>query len=200
MRAFIVTLFLLCSTAEGYGQTRDGFYLRLNSGLGNLRASEKAIEDEFTLTGVSGISSIAVGHSVATNSFINVDVFAGVVLDPSLDFNRAALGRLTDAEMSVAGIGVGITHYFMPANFYIAGSLGLATAELSYANTTIETDSGWGINAVIGKEWWVSKSWSLGLSGQYFYVVVPDKSINSNATFDLKARSFGILLSASFNK
>lgn len=206
MRILITTVILLCSTTALHSQeepdkkVREGFYLRFNTGSGLLSAREKIFETELIASGTAGNFTMAIGRSIAPNTFLIVDMFGSVVLNPSVELEGLAVGRIDDIEMSFANIGVGITRYIMPANFYIACGVGLATAKLTSDDTSIETELGWGVNAIVGKEWWVSPAWSLGISGQFSYLVVPDEDDDLDVTFDLKTRCISVLFSASYNK
>ena len=87
----------------------------------------------------------------------------------------------------------------MPANVYLTGSIALAIGTLESYGQKIESETGYGINVAIGKEWWVSDNWGLGVAGQLFHTVLSDEDLITGELYDLKTTSFGILFSATFN-
>ena len=52
---------------------------------------------------------------------------------------------------------------------------------------------------MVGKEWWVSNNWGLGVAGQLNYTVAPDMQEGTKEEFDLKTTSIGIHFTATFN-
>jgi hypothetical protein len=62
-------------------------------------------------------------------------------------------------------IGVGITYYFMPANFYGTLVLGFGGVAIDHDNPSIDSEEGgWGLEVDFGKEWWVGADWGLGVA------------------------------------
>ena len=61
-------------------------------------------------------------------------------------------------------------------------------------NSLGSSDNGYGLYLNIGKEWWITGNWGLGLAVFDYFGYVPDK-----AGGNIRNRVFGILLSATFN-
>jgi hypothetical protein len=96
----------------------------------------------------------------------------------------------------MSAFGAGLTYFFMPVNMYLSGTVGAGS--LSFSGTDLdglETDSGLALNFVLGKEWWVSNRWGLGLAGAFDYHSAPDKNVSEDWT----GTSFSLLFSATFN-
>jgi hypothetical protein len=57
-------------------------------------------------------------------------------------------------------------------NFYLTASLAFANVSLAEIDTVdeVRSDGGFGTGLDVGKEWWVSKSWGLGLAARLVYV------------------------------
>jgi len=79
------------------------------------------------------------------------------------------------SELAVGGVGLGVTYYLMPWNLFFTGSVGPATSVFvqhldtedgSKDRTKTEIGTGIGVKAQIGKEWWVSDNWALGVAIQ----------------------------------
>ena len=74
-------------------------------------------------------------------------------------------------------VGMGLTRYWMPSNLYLTGSLGLAGFETNWdlfepADRELNgTGTGIGASVTVGKEWWVSDNWALGIGvkGSYAF-------------------------------
>ena len=115
-----------------------------------------------------------------------------------MEINGKKIGE-ADVELTISNIGIGATYYIMPTNVYLAGSIALAGGSLKSGRVTIETDTGYGINVAIGKEWWVSDNWGIGVAGQLFHTVLPDENVITGEVYDLKTTSLGIFFSATFN-
>ncbi len=176
----------------------DGFYLRLTTGGGSTTSIEETELGEVSLGGLSGSSTIGIGYAVVENLIINLDIFGSVVTDPTVEVDGEDIGEV-DAEIRITNIGVGATYYIMPANVYLAGSVALASGSFKSGRVAIETDTGYGINVAIGKEWWVSDNWGIGVAGQLFHTVLPDENLITGEVYDIKTTSLGILFSATFN-
>ena len=100
-----------------------------------------------------------------------------------------------DASLSMSAVGAGLTYWFLPANIYVSPSLGFGTLSLQQGRNTITTDSGFALDATIGKEWWASDQWGLGFAASASYHAIPDESRVENWT----GLGFGLRLSATMN-
>ena len=176
----------------------DGFYLRLTTGIGGATSIEKAEGIEFNISGISGHSTIGIGYAVAENLIINLDIFTSLVRDPIVEINGEEIVE-ADAELSITNIGVGAAYYIMPTNVYLASSIALANGTLRSDWGKTESDAGYGINVAVGKEWWVSDNWGIGVAGQLFHTVLSDENLITGEVSDLKTTSIGIVFSATFN-
>jgi hypothetical protein len=88
--------------------------------------------------------------------------------------------------------------YYLPSNYYVTGAIGMAESRNKTNSTTNKTDRGYGANVMIGKEWWVSDDWGVGIAGQFLYTNCPGKLV-AGARPDVQSTSFGILFSATYN-
>ena len=151
-----------------------------------------------SFSGLSGNTTLGIGYAVVENLIINLDIFANTVTDPTVEIDGRDVGEV-DAEVTITNIGVGATYYIMPTNVYLASSIALAEGSVKSGRVAIETDTGYGINVAIGKEWWVSDNWGIGVAGQLFHTVLPDENLITGEVFDFKTTSIAILFSATFN-
>ena len=176
----------------------DGFYLRLTTGIGSTTSIEKVEGDELGISGVSTNITMGIGYAVVENLILNLDIFGSIVTDPTVEVNGEEIGE-ADAELTVSNTGIGATYYIMPTNVYFAGSIARASGKIESKWGKTESEAGYGINIVIGKEWWVSDNWGIGVAGQLFHTVLSDENVITGEVYDLKTTSLGILFSATFN-
>lgn len=160
----LVVVATTTSDASGAFRTHDRFYLRMLFGGGytNMKANSKP---ETTLDGGSMWVSVALGGEIGENLILYGETFGTTVFGPTLRYGEVEQEADEDVATSYSGIGPGIAYYFMPANLYVSGTATLAKMTLKQDNERIaETEMGFGLNAVIGKEWWISDNWGLGLA------------------------------------
>ena len=175
----------------------DGFYLRLTTGIGGATSIEETEVGELSFSGMSGHTTIGIGYAVVENLILNLDIFTNLVRDSTVEFAED-IGQAA-TELTISNIGVGATYYIMPTNVYLAGSIALASGTLRSDWRITELDVGYGINVAVGKEWWVSDNWGIGVAGQLFHTVLPDENLITGEVFDRKTTSIGIVFSATFN-
>ena len=176
----------------------DGFFLRFSTGIGRTISGERIEREEFTLDGFSGNSTIGIGYAITEEMIPNLVIFGSTVQDPIVKVDGKEIGE-ADAEITISNIGIGTTHYFMPSNVYVSTSFALANGIVKTEEEELETDIGMGINLSIGKEWWVSDNWGIGVAAQLSTTVIPDKNLTTGEELELRTRSIGILFSATFN-
>jgi hypothetical protein len=172
----------------------DGFFLRLALGFGFLRATEDSGLGSFALSGLSGNISIALGATITDNLNVAVEIFGGNVVEPTGELDGEEFRSAETTELTTSALGVGVTYYFMPINVYLAASLGAGYAVLETPLAIGDTDTGFALNLMAGKEWWVADDWGLGIAGQLFYMSLPD-----DGDQNLNVLSFALMFSATYN-
>lgn len=165
------------------GDHDSGFLLRLALGLGyeSLGISGDNGTD-ISLGGFGGALEVAIGGVVTPNLSINADLFASTVVNPTVDFNGQEF-ESDDVSVSLTCLGVGVTYYIMPLNLYLAGSVGLGKASFNFEGDNSDADWGFALNAMIGKEFFVSQDWGIGVAGQLIFADVPTDSDSVSASY-----------------
>lgn len=183
--------------AANTGEHRhDGFFLRLAPGIGVMSTSEKLGADKYEYSGASGLFNFAVGGAIFENVILHLDITGASMSEPKLKVNGQSKTTTTN-DHATSLLGIGLTYYF-PSNFYLTGAAGIAKTELKANGNTYRTDDGFGFNLMLGKEWWVSENWGLGVAGQWLYTDCPDKPY-AGSTPHVKASAIGVLFSATYN-
>jgi len=193
---FVFLAFTSVSPAHADPQTHDGFLLRLSLGFGyeNL-AIDSGAASTIDIGGFGAGTSIGIGGVIAPNLAINADLFAAAVVSPNVKQNGVALGEATDTSVTLSGLGVGATYYIMPVNVYVALSLGFAATSITVDGSDFQSDSGFALNAMVGKEFWVGSEWGIGVAGQFIYADVPTTSDDASASFI----AANLMFTATFN-
>jgi hypothetical protein len=193
----VVTVgFALCENVHAEAYVHDGFFLRLAPGIGWNETSSDAGGNSLKMSGTSGLFNIGIGGAVAQDLILHLDLSGVSTQDPKVKLNGTDISS-TVSSSSTSMIGLGLTYYF-PSNFYLTGAVGLAESRNKSGGSTNKTDTGYGANVMVGKEWWVSDNWGLGIAGQFLYTNCPDKP-SAVGKPDVKSTSFGVLFSATYN-
>jgi len=196
-------LVVLCLAANPAAARRydrphqHGLLLRLSGGIGY--GSETFDNDRDTgFQGGAVMGSFAIGGNIAPGLALDVDFFGMTMFAPTVIEDGDDVGEASNTRVNVGGIGVGITGYIAPVNIYLAASVGAAvgTTRTKTPAGTLEFDSdpGFAMNLMIGKEWLVSPAWGVGLAGQVIYAALDDGDADSTNAFGV-----GVLLSATYN-
>jgi hypothetical protein len=194
------------------GNRHEGFFLRLSLGMGGGVIGGDAHVTRGSEVSASGLGmalDIAIGGALVENLILNADIFRAVLFNPSIEEDGNTIGDsdiegdaddIGDAigvgqDVSLAGLGIGLTYYIMPINLYLSGSIGLGQAVFEGDRGDVEgSDLGLGLNLMVGKEWWVGADWGIGLAGQFVYVAVEDDVLG-----DVSGLALSLLFSATYN-
>ncbi len=159
----------------------DGFFLRLSAGAGPVSTSAESMGLDWEMSGSGGDVNLAIGGIVMPNLALHGTIFGWLMSEPDADFGPLGSGVL-DGDVSLNVVGGGITYYFMPINIYVSGSAGAATLSYDGPSGSGETDYGYAADVTVGKEWWVSDGWALGVAGGFSYHSIPDEDMDSDWT------------------
>lgn len=165
----------------------SGLFLRLSGGGG---AASTEIDYAGTKTKIEGSTAdinLAIGGIIAKNLALHGTVWGWITSDPDVTEGSVTIPLNGFADFSA--FGGGITYYFMPANIYLSGSVGVGTlsldGDIAGIDVTGETDLGPAFDITIGKEWWVGTSWGLGVALSGGFHSVKDGGVDtSGATID----------------
>jgi len=176
-----------------------GFYLRIHigGGYGSMSASD-AYQTGFSGAGAS--FGIALGGSIAPNFAIFGNLFGMALSDPDLQLNGSSQGSQSGLTTTIAGIGPGAAYYFQPVNLYISGTLGLMQFQGSNSNsggTSYNSKTGYGFQGMVGKEWWVTPTWGLGVAGEL--IVAGGMADKNDSSIKWSGTTVSVVFSATYN-
>jgi hypothetical protein len=170
-----------------------GFALRLDAGIGYMGTTASDIDA--SIKGGAGSFGLVIGGAVAENFILGADLWDTVVFSPTFKQGGVSVSG-TDTSLTLAGFGVNLTYYFMPANVYVSVSPSITTVSLTRGGLSGSTDAGFGMKLGVGKEWWVSDHWGLGVAGQFFFASNKDSGAGSPTW---SSTAFSVAFSATYN-
>lgn len=167
----LAVLWLASPALAGPRDHQDGLLLRLSGGVGH--GASKFGDLKFS--GPSGDINFALGGIVSPNTAVHATLLGWVVSDPDAQRNGTTVGTV-NGDFELSGGGVGLTHYFMPANVYVSPTLGLGRLSIDNDHTNI----GLVTDLTVGKEWWVGSQWGLGVAGAVGFHSVGDGDVDGS--------------------
>jgi hypothetical protein len=175
----------------------DGFYLRLHLGAGYAHLSgTDGFGNTVTAAGGGASFGVAIGGAIAPNLIVFGTLF-GVGFSPTVKVGGVDAG-ISNSSAALAGIGAGAAFYIEPINLYLSGAVAATSAEIddSNNNALYQTRDGIGVQLMVGKEWWISQDWGIGLAGEFIGASMKDKN-DSSVTWS--ADTWSLLLSTTYN-
>jgi len=144
--------------------------------------------------------AFAFGGAVTPNLIFYGELTINSATDPQVDSGDTS--QSLGYDLNMFGIGPGVAYYLVPANIYFSGTLAFSQVTESSHNSgsgnsgSIDlTEMGVGLNILVGKEWWVSHDWGLGVAGQLYVASMKMKYDDSRMT----ATALSVLFSATYN-
>jgi hypothetical protein len=162
----------------------DGFFLRVQGGLGYAQMDEPGIlGGDLKLSGIGMPIIVQIGGVIDNNLIAYGQVGGVTVTNPDRDWT----------SLIMSCFGGGITYYLMPSNvyFYVSALISPTTIKIGDWKKVYY---GFGLNLSIGKEWWISDNWALGaaLFGHFSLIVDGETGTITN-------KAVGVVFSTTFN-
>jgi hypothetical protein len=157
------------------------------------------------LDGYAGAMSVSAGSMVSENLALHFDMNGANAFRSALSIDGAE-DKSYNAVFQTTGVGLGVTYYLMPANVYASLGLGAgwlyttayARAGENFVLTGHESSNfGPAVTVALGKEWWVSPDWGIGMTGVYQYLSVNGEDLGKY-TVDA-VHHVTVRMSATFN-
>src|SRR5262249_38502468 len=144
-----------------------GFFLRPDLGVGYMATSESTGTSlgDITISGAAGVFGFVIGGAIQENVILGAHVYDGVIVNPTVSLSSGQFSNTRNTSLSMVGIGPEFTYYWMPSNIYFSGTLAITRMALTVDGSDNTSNVGFGTRLAIGKEWWVSDHWGLGLAG-----------------------------------
>ncbi len=181
---------------EGF-HTHDGFYLHVHAGISATGFMSKQAGVKTNYVGGGFSSGVAVGGVIAHNLVLYGAFFGTDTTNP----DKQVDGSSTTAdlgEIGVGAVGPGLAYYFEHCNIYLSATFGLAAFSATDLNAlrVDSSRSGVAFDFTVGKEWWVSHDWGLGIAGELMVASLKDKNTPG---LTWSASGLSVLFSATYN-
>jgi hypothetical protein len=189
---------------EAGAETHDGGYLRLQLGVNTTKMKASSPSGEWVFDGGGASFGIAVGGAVVPNLIVYAEFLVAGAAEPTVERNQDPVAGIRVGGSDVYGVGPGIAYYFDPANIFLAATILYGRARITDTtneNNLFETESGKVFELLLGKEWWVSDNWGLGVSAQAILATLRGRApIQADELVpEWKVSSFSLLFSATYN-
>ena len=164
--------------------THHGVFLRALIGPAGFDMSNSTGGNSVSVQGGGGGFGLAIGGAISRSLVIYGEVFDDVAVGPSITENGQNLGTAgSNTSAGVIGFGPGLA-YFFPSDLYLSATFAASQISIEQNNQQIgKSGTGFGISAMIGKQWWVSDGWGLGIAAQFFGGSIPDSSSSNSSTW-----------------
>jgi hypothetical protein len=179
--------------------SHDGFYFRALLGFGpGTTTFDNYSGNELKYEGSATALRLQVGYAVMEDLILFLDNGGTAMAEPDVTYGGNDVDR-GNSEVSFSDFGIGVTYYFMPYNIYLSASLLLFYTSFEGDYVEGDTDYGVGYQISIGKEWWISKNWGIGVALLGFYGKTTATIDADNSKHDVTSSFIGILFSATYN-
>jgi len=174
--------------------THHGLFISGDLGVGGIN-----YKDSLGITGGAGDFNLKIGGTVAPNFIISGDLISVQSANPDVTQNKGPKAG-TDYGNNGFGfsmdlIGIGATYYFMPANVFLSGTLGTGYFTFHQVGEDDQfSNNGLAFQAEVGKEWWVSPNWGLGIG-----LVFLDMNAKWSSAETGNGSFLGLMFNSTFN-
>jgi hypothetical protein len=145
----------------------DGLFLRFQTGFGLGRMVEKEVGGrDISMSGTAGAFRFQLGGAALENLMVYGEVGGFSMTDPTIKGEEGYITTTSqsDVTLTMSDLGLGACYYFMPVNIYLSASVTVSRDRLEIDEKKGSTNPGVGAYVSIGKEWWVSDNWGLGVA------------------------------------
>ncbi len=181
-------------------ELHDGFFLRFLLGYGKASMTEKdVLGSDFTLSGTCNMFKFQLGAAPVDNFILYGELSGVSVPDPDIKW-RGYSAETKNTTFGINDPGFGFCYYIMPANFYLSAGVSFPLCIIEDNTGKYGSKRGTGFNYAIGKEWWVSDNWGLGIAftGSIFKTTDSDDGCPSEKQ-EITGWYWGICFSATYN-
>ena len=177
------------------GAHDGGFFMRLSAGFGSTSPEASEAGQTLELCCETGDLNFAFGGIVARNLAVHATLWGWVIENP--DVKLTGMGTVTEkGDLVLVSIGAGVTYYVMPVNVYLSGSVGIGELSFDTSGIVTESDTGPVVDLTVGKEWWVSRKWALGVAGGFGWYSLQGGAFSNQ---DLDGTSWAVRFTATKN-
>jgi hypothetical protein len=156
--------------------------------------------DNIKVSGFGFGFAFAVGGAISENLILFGEVVGTGADEPSITASGTTTTP-TGQNVNLVGFGPGLA-YYLGDNFYVSGTVAFSRIVFnnSDGDKLGETKLGPGVSLALGKEWWVSDNWALGMALNVHAARMKDQTAPSGEeTPTWNGLGLGLMFSATFN-
>ena len=143
---------------------------------------------------------IAIGGALTPNVILYGSLFSIGMVEPELNVNGMYFST-QHGSANVGAIGPGIAYYIDPYNIYFSGTIAATVFHTRDSNSNninrYDSNGGFGFQGMVGKEWWVSENWGLGVAGEFVGAGGMKDKVDSALKWS--GYAFSVVFSATYN-
>jgi len=193
----------------GYHE-HDGFYFRFltNIGFGYIYEYSTQKVNPIEISDSTMIIDYQIGWSLNNQMIFFGGASVYMVPAPLSIFNLLPKainssaqrgGSSSDFSSAIGRISMGLNYYLNPQNVYASLAFGFNNNGGQFGNIPQSIGYGLGLQASLGKEWWVSKNWGLGLALNLSYDYFWATRSGYPTITPMHAFAIGLSFSATYN-
>jgi hypothetical protein len=186
----------ISDTWEGF-HTHDGFFLRaqLGGGISSLQSTTNGVKT--VVGGGGGAFGLAIGGVIAHNLILYGAYFESVAENPDVQVGGTSVTSPI-GQTDWQGVGPGLAYYCGPLNLYFGGAIAMTRFWMhdQSGNQLDSSKAGLGLDLEVGKEWWVSRNWGVGIALRFAGSSMKDQN---DPTLTWSAGAASVLFSATYN-
>ncbi len=176
--------------------SHDGFYMSNAVGFGYSEFKNDDEETSMTANGVGFSLMHKLGYTVLPNLIVHANLTT--VFYSHLDMERDALAVYAKRfpNLKSVRLGVGATYYLPDfGDLFVGGSAGMIGYFIDVPKMSGSTGpEGYGFSLEVGREFWVSENWGLGLAFVY-----NSGALNDRVDGRFNSSSIHLMLTATYN-
>ncbi|PKL15636.1 MAG: hypothetical protein CVV49_20405 [Spirochaetae bacterium HGW-Spirochaetae-5] len=176
-KSFIIKILLVLMFAAtaplslfAAAETHDGFYFNLMLGGGYDQSTiQYSDSSDVDYSGLGTMFKIKLGGA-PVEDFILYGVFGYYDLEGPKVTVGSESATFNNLYLVYAELGGGFCYYFMPDNYFVSTELTVTSLTVGNDDAVNENDKsngsdiGWALTLSLGKEWWVSDNWGVGVA------------------------------------
>jgi hypothetical protein len=204
---FFIVIISICNaqtndkTQEAGYRQHKGFFLSLSVGPNFSGITSEVVGDyNLKFKGTGAQFDLKIGGAIKENLILHATLTSNTMSGPEITSGGSSQNTSNNLTLGEAMIGGGITYYIMPSNIFLSGSLGIGNFTLidNDKKTSVSTDRGFSMQLKVGKEWWISKRWGLGVALTYGKTKLTNTP-GGGVEELMNSNNFGILFNATLN-
>jgi hypothetical protein len=168
--------------ADSHAQRHEGLFVSITPGIGVAATAAKLTDGtNISLSGPGGSFGLQIGAALSEHWIVAADLSGTSVFEPTLKMGDTEVKTVSDVSWTTGYLGAMVAYYVMPLDLHVGGGIGLLRMALDVPGMDLQRSKfGAAAKLAIGKEWWVSDRWGIGVDLESIAGAVPDDTVSGN--------------------